>query len=183
MQTGKEVITVNRSWTVLFAAILVTSAVVTVAAVTCESSTTPLYTFRMEQASNKMNFLPTPVNTITYSAMGGSILNYAGSGCCTAAPLGTAETCEGCSTIEITCYMCPDTWWSTCGDTCPNTCWNTCTYTCWSTCPSTCGSTCPNTCYNTCPNTCYNTCEYTCEYTCEGCSTIEITCYTCPYNC
>lgn len=166
----------------------VMSVAVVSLAITCVTASpwtanTPLYTFRMEQASNKMNFLPTAVNGFIYSTEKGYALNYDAAGYCGATPYGTYDTCGECTTIEITCWSC----WYTCLNTCPNTCENTCVSTCGTcaqTCPSTCKNTCPNTCWNTCPNTCWATCWNTCENTCEGpeCTTIEITCWTC-YSC
>jgi len=47
--------------------------VLVVAAVTADSSATntPLYMMRMEQVSSKMNFLPTTMNTFTYTTENG----------------------------------------------------------------------------------------------------------------
>lgn len=153
-----------------------------VAAVTANPSiNTPLYTLRMEQASSKMNFLPTAVNDFTYTAEKGSTLNYNVSKYCSfvvpLAPTGSGggETCwPQCNTTQPTC--------STCEETCPSTCSNTCSSTCPNTCPVTCitcetceGPTCENTCQPTCPWTCWQDCEYTkvfptCNWvTCNGC--------------
>jgi hypothetical protein len=119
---------------------------------------TPLYTFRMEQASSEMNFLPTELNRFDYNAENGYTIDYdVIVGCCidgnsiqytghTCPPL----TCETCITCPVTCY-------STCVNTCTNTCVNTCN-TCVSTCPSTCVSTCVSTCYMTCDNPTCDTC-------------------------
>lgn len=114
----------------------------TVAASPWISSNTPLYTYRMEQASSEMDFLPTEKNDFTYTTEGGYNLNYDVLGCCDDQnPLIQTwqytcefyETCDTCST----CSTC-----STCPATCPNTCQNTCPYTCWNTCPVTCRNTC-----------------------------------------
>ena len=40
------------------------------------TSNTPLYTFRMEQASSESNFLPTAVNEFTYNTKNGYTLNW-----------------------------------------------------------------------------------------------------------
>ncbi|KYK36382.1 MAG: hypothetical protein AYK19_01165 [Theionarchaea archaeon DG-70-1] len=61
--------------------IAVVSMAVAFLAVTCvtasrQTSSTPLYTFRMEQASNRMSFLPTTVNEFTYNTRDGYTLNY-----------------------------------------------------------------------------------------------------------
>ncbi|KYK28139.1 MAG: hypothetical protein AYK19_05810 [Theionarchaea archaeon DG-70-1] len=113
---------------------------------------TPLHTFRMEQASNEMRFLPVAANNFAYNVENGHNLNYDGMEgfCSNAVPLMTANYC----TYEPTC----------CGSTCVNTCWYTCVSTC-ATCVSTCSSTCVNTC-STCVSTCSSTCVYTCPNTC-----------------
>jgi hypothetical protein len=56
---------------VIFAALAVT---VTASAL----PSTPLYTYRMEQASNKMHFLPTEMNGFTYIAEKGYTLDNPG---------------------------------------------------------------------------------------------------------
>jgi hypothetical protein len=138
---------------------------------------TPLYTFRMEQASSKMNFLPTETSSFTYTAEIGCTVTYAVERYCGfAMPLMTTpydtlcetcgpETCDTCQTCEETCE-------ETCYPTCQNTCWQTCNDpTCPGTCPVTC-STCNPTCTEpTCPTTCWDTCSFsTCAYS------------TCPYS-
>lgn len=119
-------------------------------------SHTPLYTFRMEQVSDKMNFLPTEVNGFTYTSEKGYVLNYGLTGFC--------KNVEPLLTVPI--ITCPI---NTCPDTCPNTC---------ATC-STCQGqpTCPYTCQDTCDGlTCEGSCEGTCEVTCSTCEG------TCPYG-
>ncbi|MGD2248114.1 MAG: hypothetical protein PVF58_06880 [Candidatus Methanofastidiosia archaeon] len=131
---------------------------------------TPLYTLRMEQASNKMNFLPTKTNGFMYTAESGytltcAITGYRGG----VTPLNTkpGDTyCESCipETCEETCDW-------TCFETCPNTCEDTCEGP---TCPYTCsGPTCEGTCTPSgCPWTEWPNCEYTKVYpTCvwHGC--------------
>jgi hypothetical protein len=144
-------------------------------------SHTPLYTFRMEQVSDKMNFLPTEVNGFTYTSEKGYVLNYGLTGFCkNVEPLSTLpntscpeETCEG--SCENTCIY-------TCDPTCPYTCDDpTCPYTCDDpTCDPTCEYTCDPTCSS--PWTCYlSTCEYTCIPTCETC--FGWTCTTPTCNC
>lgn len=131
---------------------------------------TPLYTYRMEQISSKMSFLPTEMNSFIYMTEKGCDLNYDSSGCCGAQPFEVTEgiTCEG------TCVE----------PTCPRTCRYTCDDpTCQNTCPNTCGSTC-DTCYqtcDTCEQTCagWITCGVTCEFTCISC----VTCLTCGPQC
>lgn len=82
-------------------------------AVTCVTaspwtSNTPLYTFRMEQASSEKNFLPTPVRGFIYATEKGCDLGYDVLGCCDAAkPL----------------YTCLNT---ACGFTCEGSCAKTC---------------------------------------------------------
>lgn len=90
---------------------------------------TPLYTVRMEQASNKMNFLPTEMNGFTYTAEKGYTMNYDILECYCAEPLivtwqptcefyPTCDTCETCVTCG-TCYpdTCPWTKWINCRNT------------------------------------------------------------------
>ncbi len=120
---------------------------------------TPLYALRMEQASSKMNFLPTEMNGFTYSTEQGYIFDYGAQGCCGGATpnLVTFRTCDGTCT-EPTC---PDTCRLTCDDP---------------TCANTCPATCPLTC-DTCDQTCAS-----CEETCSGCEiTIESSCT--PISC
>ncbi len=164
--------------------IVVASAAVVLLAATCvtarsETQNTPLYTVRMEQASSKMNFLPTVKNDFTYSAEKGCTLNCSVAKYCGAEPLVTAHsdtwcTCwPQCETTEYTCESDP-----TCLLTC-NTCINpTCPYTCPYTCD---GATCTTpTCDITCPNTC-GTCQGQ-GWTCDDTS-CQYTCYTCGLTC
>lgn len=161
-----------------------TAVLLAITAVTAynRSTNTPLYTVRMEQASSKMNFLPTAVKGFTYTAEKGYTLNY-DVGYFNVIPLEPPTNYQTCpeticgSTCE-TCQTCP----ATCPDTCPATCRYTCDDpTCPATCPYTCDDpTCPNTCPATCPDTCDGpTCPSTCddptcyvtscgEYTCSG---------------
>ncbi len=153
--------------------VAVISVVVVSFAIACVSaspwaSTTPLYAIRMEQASSKMSFLPTAVNSFTYTTEKGCTLTHDSSGCCggTLLEITSGRTCEG-TCIEPTCE-----------NTCPNTCSG-----------STCGSTCPNTCGATC-DTCSSTCD-TCDETCGAGSTCTYTCgisptcggFTCIISC
>jgi len=111
------------------------------------SLNTPLYTFRMEQASSEMNFLSMERNNVAYTIENGSTLNYNVSGkYCSAksSPAICLTDPRMCSADVGTCAM------VTCASTCPNTC------------PSTCSDTCENTCGNTCPSTCWPTCGETC---------------------
>lgn len=54
--------------------VAIASLVITYVAASTGTSYTPLYTFRMEQASSKMNFLPTEVNEFIYGAEKGHTL-------------------------------------------------------------------------------------------------------------
>lgn len=115
--------------------------------------TTPLYTVRMEQASSRMNFLPTAVNQFTYTAEKGYTVNYNAAGYC-GAPLEitVGKTCDG------TCDIDP---------TCPHTCRSTCDDpTCGETCPDTCQLTC-DTCYHTCALCTFDTCFISCVGFCQ----------------
>lgn len=89
---------------------------------------TPLYTYRMEQVSSKMGFLPTTTNGFTYMAENGYTV-YNGGGCTVISdsPANTWYTCE-----------------KTCGYTCPDSCMATCLISC-------AGYTCtPTVCQQTC---------------------------------
>lgn len=128
------------------------------------TSATPLYVMRMEQASSKMNFLPTEMNPFTYTTEKGCVLNcdVATRYCSGARPCDTTpgDTCEP-TCLKMTCY--------TCELSCYLSCWETCVI---GTCEPTCNSfTCQYTCYTcdqpTCPETCEPTCEEpTCPVTC-----------------
>ena len=141
------------------AVLIVGIAILAATFVTASSWTfpTPLYTFRMEQASSKMNFLPSAMNDFVYSTEKGCTLNSDAQGCCNGSvPLSTSPETACTPPCE------PTEAGNTCGNTCPNTSCNTC----WSTCPNTCPWTCEWTCL-----TCYSTC-----CTCKYCDTTEDTC-------
>ena len=105
------------------------SAVVVTA--TARMPNTPLYTFRMEQQSSEMNFLPREMNKFSYTAELGCSLDYEVRECCGAEPLLPPQSgIDTCSPQE------------TCERTCPISCFGTCPWTCDQyllTC---------NTCYN-----------------------------------
>lgn len=162
----------KRNQKISLAATMIVLAVCAATYATAHSWTsTPLYTIRMEKASNKMHFLPTAVNGFTYTTENGYTLNYDVTSCdadplgkCTrhettclvTCPVSCAGTCDTCQGI----YTCDDT---SCQPTCPGTCDDTC----WVTCSIWCtvgGSTCKPTCELTC-----NTCPWTCENTCAVC--------------
>ncbi len=109
-------------------------------------TTTPLYTYRMEQVSSKMNFLPTERTTFTYTTEKGSALNCDVSPCGDKTPLSTL--------------------WQTCAPTCLTVCPDTCD-TC-DTCVTFQGIATCASCKPTCQLTC-DTCPWTCEDTCAGC--------------
>lgn len=130
------------------------------------SLNTPLYVFRMEQASSEMNFLSTERNNIAYTIENGSTLNYSISEeyCSAKSSPAICLTDQHICSVDVgTCAM------VTCASTCPNTCWSTCSDTCENTCGNTCWSTCSDTCGNTCGNTCPSTCWLTCGETCLTC--------------
>lgn len=154
----------NRSKMLLAViSLIAVSLIITCVAANPLATNTPLYTYRMEQASSEMNFLPIPISRFAYNTEKGYTLSYEVGGCCNdTVPLvtggvNTCDTCEGIPTCpetceptceEPTCYTCPET----CSYTCPSTCNDTCTspYTCkHSTCAPTCNDTCtsPWTCY------------------------------------
>ena len=99
---------------------------VLLACVTASSHTvnTPLYTYRMEQQSSYMNFLPTAANSFTYHAEKGCTVNYDVLACCSTTSimeLTIRISCETC--YEPTCFTCPLTCLPTCDDTtCKVTC-------------------------------------------------------------
>ncbi|KYK28696.1 MAG: hypothetical protein HXS48_14125 [Theionarchaea archaeon] len=138
----------NKKQKVSFAVI---GVVLVSLAVTCVSaaswtSNTPLFTMRMEQASSKMNFLPTEKIAFAYATESGYNLN------CNAAA-GTGELLGNCTDYDTTCLLtCPDSCAGTC-DTCGGyTCDET---SCQPTCPA---GTCSATCWDTCPvRTCIET--------------------------
>ncbi len=110
-------------------AAMVTLAVACVSA--SSSPNTPLYILRMEQQSSKMNFLPTALNSFSYTTENGCILDSCATGYCGTVLMGTYATCH------------------TCLDTCADTCWYTCPYTvctCYSSCYGSCVPTCSYTC-------------------------------------
>lgn len=146
---------------------IVMSVVLAALAVTVTASalpSTPLYTYRMEQASHKMHFLPTEMNGFTYTAEKGYTLdnpgvrNNGGGGRLGDSWLPSCPnmTCATCDPV----YTClPTSCQQTC-DTCFSTClgYQTCdTSTCW-----------PFTCYYTFCDTCdAPTCEGSCLQACE----------------
>jgi len=113
-----EVIRMNRikkrALTALIGAAVISLVITSVAASPKISGNTPLYAFRMEQASSEMSFLPKEKTTFVYTTERGYTLNY-----------DTAEACnvwgnvKAIYTGKYTCYL-------------------TCPYTCWYTCPNTC---------------------------------------------
>ncbi|MGC1121834.1 MAG: hypothetical protein WBA22_12140 [Candidatus Methanofastidiosia archaeon] len=167
------------------AAIVAVLAFSTVTSAAANFSTffTPLYTMRMEQASSKMNFLPTPMNGFTYFTERGQTFDYhiTGSMCgcwgnqTPQIPL-TCNTCDEYYCEEPThCGTCV-TCYSTCLSTCPNTCQSTCPNTC-STCSTCGGSTCEPA---TCPWTQWPYCEFTMSWpTCYWVTCEWLTCYWC----
>lgn len=192
----------NRQWTLIAASVTATFLVIMLFAVNTGTLDTPLFTWRMEQASDKMGFSPTPVNGFSYDTEKGRVLGYeitedeygyvkpldSGQGC----EQDTREG-EGCrDTQDDTCQTCEDTCEDTCADTCSDTC-STCTgETSCSTCPA---DTCSNikTQCGTCTDTCSESCEGTCETCTSNCSTCTggsscgtsladtySTCDTCP---
>ena len=118
------------------------------------SLNTPLYTYRMEQSSSKMHFLPTDINCYTYTAEKGyhihdNICDIANKGGGIDSVIntcnGTGYTCNG----EPTCHSsCPDT----CRETCPG--WFTCWETCYEPTCETCSITCDPGCLTAATETC-----------------------------
>ena len=149
----------NRVSVVVMSIVIVGLAVTAVFARSW-TTTTPLYTYRMEQASDKMHFLPTEINEITYNTEKGYTLTFETVKTAEDIPLDTWQTPWTCiySTCEYTCKTCDA---PTCPDTCPATC-NTCAYTC--ACTVSCGPTCQDSCdYGRCPRTYWETCGDSCD--------------------
>lgn len=139
----------------LTAAIGIAVVLFAVTAVTAVPSlNTPLYTYRMEQTSNKMNFLPYKLNTYMYITEKGYYVNYGGFKI-TSDGGGTDSVINTCSGTGHTCNG-------------AETCYSTCPYTCWITCWNTCLETCPHTCWETCYEPTCETCFITCH---PGCLT------------
>ena len=109
-----------------------------ITAVTAHNRTVniPLYTLRMEQVSSEMNFLPTEMNSFTYTAENGYNLNcVAPTEFCGAKPLDIFLGTLGGPTCELftTKHTCEDeeciwTGAFTCPHTCFDTCWGTCSW-------------------------------------------------------
>jgi hypothetical protein len=101
---------VNRNKMVSISVISIAIVALAVTAVSANFSekSTPLYTYRMEQLSNKMSFLPTEMNNFTYAARGNYTLDCSVSGTRSAVPAGPV------SWGRITCDTCDPTCWSGC---------------------------------------------------------------------
>lgn len=157
----------ERKWMSLAAisAIAVFLAVTAVTARSWNATNTPLYIFRMEQASSDMSFSPTPMNAFAYLTEKGYNVHY------------DTGVCNGVEPLEPPTY-------ATCDEEICTPTYSTCCVTCDITCVVTCSS-CVNTCYGTCPNSCSGTCIYTCDYTCVStCRTCVATCWwSCSNTC
>ena len=109
----------------LFAMVGVSAVSLTITAVMASpwiTSNAPLYTYRMEQESSNMNFLPTPMNEFIYTAENGYTLNYDDvKGHIGEKPFSTQTTCY--NTLNCCFTKSP-------GITCPGTCSSTCPHTC-----------------------------------------------------
>jgi len=142
----------KRALTALIGAAVISLVITSVAASPKISGNTPLYAFRMEQASSEMSFLPKEKTTFVYTTERGYTLNY-----------DTAEACNvwgsnygGDVPTAHTCFphRCLHTYALD-----RRTCSGTCILTCWGTCGGTCrDSTCQHTCLETCVFTCFGTC-------------------------
>jgi hypothetical protein len=148
----------------LLVAVIMVTASLAITCVTAHSLTanTPLYILRMEQASSKMNFLPTAVNGFIYTAEKGYEVTYDTRGNCgingcfnDANPMATS----GVSCVETMCNPCE-------------------TYGGQYTCQYTCPATCPVTCYNTCPGS-----KPSCNDTCPGSGPTCYWIYSCLIMC
>lgn len=142
----------------LVGSIAIIGASITVATAST-SVATPLFTFRMQQASSSMKFLPTTASGFIYNTASGYTLDYTCSGAICGNRILATQPINTCSPD---CTQQGDT----CSSTCPDTCYSTCS-------GSTCSPTCPNTCPNTCPYTCD---DPTCPASCYGCQTHSPSC-------
>ncbi|KYK30243.1 MAG: hypothetical protein HXS48_10710 [Theionarchaea archaeon] len=89
--------------------IAIAGCVIAVVSASVSESSTPLYMYRMEQMSNKMNFLPTEMNDFAYTAEEGYILSYdiSGYGAGGAVPAGDISWgILTCNTCNISCSGC-----------------------------------------------------------------------------
>lgn len=142
----------------LIAAITIVSVSLAATLVTANSlrPTTPLYLYRMEQLSSKMNFSPSEKNPPAYIAEKGFTVNYTAGVC-------SDDNGGGTDSVRTTCggqvYTCNGE--ITCQGSCPDTCWPTCWNTCWYTCSNTCEITC-STCDVTCSAGCLTAFTMTC---------------------
>lgn len=125
--------------------LLVVSVAVVLAATVATANSwtlnTPLYTYRMEQASSKMRFLPTEQNTFNYTTEQGYTLEYAVE-LRTRLPFDIPPTNEQ-RPCEWTVETCPQTCLYTCPNTCDtcDTCYDPTCDTCWDSCHViTCGT-------------------------------------------
>jgi hypothetical protein len=161
----------KQSMLVMIGACIAFLAITTVIAGS-RTSNTPLYTYRMEQASYKMNFLPTRMNGFVYETEEGCVLDCGGCGI----------QCEQCGDVKplnpYTCATCDEYYCEN-----PSLCYGTC----YSTCSTCSGNTCDET---SCQNTCSTCQQYTCYYytcwypTCDWETCYYYTCFwpTC-YDC
>ena len=117
------------------------------------SVNTPLYRYRMEQSSSKMNFLPTTFNTFVYTVEKGYEVRLD--------VLGGNGGIGDINSVIYTCQTTGGTCVSTCESSCPDTCWPTCPHSCWYTCAHTCDITC-----STCDVTCFPGCLTAVTETC-----------------
>ena len=119
----------KKAQKIVIGAIIVAIAFLAMVAVSASLriQNTPLYTYRMEQTSSKMNFLPTEMNRFAYITEKGYTLEYGAAEEFCGAEL-SGYTCNPFFTCLKTCYN------STVGCgcdtqfTCPQT-WCTCLYT------------------------------------------------------
>jgi hypothetical protein len=88
------------------------------------ASNTPLYNYRMEQASNKMHFLPTDMNTFAYNTEKGYNVDFEVTGNPDDGIMYTWQSPWTCvfSTCNYTCQTCDGPTCVTCGYSCGGTC-------------------------------------------------------------
>ena len=168
--------------------IMVILAATTLVTATSSTFNAPLYTYRMEQVSNRMNFLCTEMNRFSFEARDGFTVNCNVQAVTSAQPLSTDETCEGYSCFHTMCYeTCEEL---SCMESCVPTCIPTEDDTCMTLCYTCSGYTCDQTsCQNTCVTCSGPTCIDTCQQTCSGYSCDPTSCQrtcrltSCPPQC
>lgn len=139
----------RKSISVVLMSIVIVGLTITAVTARLWTTTTPLHTYRMEQASDEMNFLPTEMAEFTYNAEKGYNITF--------------EILENFEDVALVTWQTPYTCiYSTCKYTCTTCDGPTCLETC--PCTVSCGPTCQDSCdYGRCPPTYWETCGSSCD--------------------